>query len=64
MVTVFTYVKHYCKEKGYKLFCMSIMLKLNKKNGLKLLPGRFQLDFRKNFLTVRIVKHQIVKHMT
>uniref|UniRef100_A0A674IKT4 Taste receptor type 2 n=1 Tax=Terrapene triunguis TaxID=2587831 RepID=A0A674IKT4_9SAUR len=56
MITVFKYIKGCYKEQGEKLLFLTSEDRTRSK-GLKLQQGRFRLDIRKNFLTVRVVKH-------
>lgn len=45
------------KEDGNRLFSVSAGNKQGVKVDLKLKKGKFKLDIKKNFLTVRVVKH-------
>ncbi|KAG6930089.1 hypothetical protein G0U57_004388, partial [Chelydra serpentina] len=56
MIAVFRYLKGYHKEEGENLFILASEDR-TRSNGLKLQQGRFRLDIRKKFLTVRVVKH-------
>ncbi|EMP36996.1 hypothetical protein UY3_05797 [Chelonia mydas] len=58
MITVFKYIEGCCKEEGEKLFPLTSQDR-TRSNGLKLQQGQFRLDVRKNFLTLRVVKHWI-----
>jgi len=56
LIAAFQYLKGAYRKDGENLFskacCDSI-----KSNGFKLREGRFRLDIRKKFFTVRVVKH-------
>uniref|UniRef100_K7EZH6 Reverse transcriptase domain-containing protein n=1 Tax=Pelodiscus sinensis TaxID=13735 RepID=K7EZH6_PELSI len=56
MIAVFRYLKGFHKEEGENLFILASEDR-TRSNGLKLQQGRFRLDIRKKFLTVRVVKH-------
>ena len=56
MIAVFRYLKGCHKEEGENLFILASGDR-TRSNGLKLQQGRFRLDIRKKFLTVRVVKH-------
>ncbi|KAK4823664.1 hypothetical protein QYF61_005016 [Mycteria americana] len=56
LITVFQYLKGSYKEDGASLFTSSHMEK-TRSNGYKLLLGRFQLDTRGKFFTVRTISH-------
>uniref|UniRef100_K7EY15 Reverse transcriptase domain-containing protein n=1 Tax=Pelodiscus sinensis TaxID=13735 RepID=K7EY15_PELSI len=56
MIAVFRYLKGCHKEEGENLFILA-SIDRTRSNGLKLQQGRFRLDIRKKFLTVRVVKH-------
>uniref|UniRef100_A0A8C3I6M2 Reverse transcriptase domain-containing protein n=1 Tax=Chrysemys picta bellii TaxID=8478 RepID=A0A8C3I6M2_CHRPI len=56
MIAVFRYLKGCHKEEGENLFTLASKDR-TRSNGLKLHQGRFRLDIRKKFLTVRMVKH-------
>ena len=53
---VFRYLKGCHREKRGKLFSLPSEDR-TRSNGLKLQQGRFRLDVRRQFLTVRVVKH-------
>jgi len=52
----FQYSKGACKIDGDKLFSRACCNR-TRGNGVKLKEGRFRLDVRKKFFTVRVVKH-------
>ena len=56
MIAVFRCLKGCHKEEGENLFILASEDR-TRSNGLKLQQGRFRLDIRKKFLTVRVVKH-------
>uniref|UniRef100_A0A8C4Y1R9 FIIND domain-containing protein n=1 Tax=Gopherus evgoodei TaxID=1825980 RepID=A0A8C4Y1R9_9SAUR len=56
MIAVFRYLKGCHQEEGENLFTLASNDR-TRSNGLKLQQGRFRLDIRKKFLTVRVVKH-------
>ncbi|XP_050815707.1 uncharacterized protein LOC127054065 [Gopherus flavomarginatus] len=56
MTAVFRYLKGCHQEEGENLFTLASNDR-TRSNGLKLQQGRFRLDIRKKFLTVRVVKH-------
>jgi len=53
---VFQYLKETCKKDGDKLFSRACCGR-KKGHGFKLKEGRFRLAIRKNFFTMRVVKH-------
>jgi len=56
LVAAFQYLKGAYKKDGDKLFG-SICCDRIRGNSFKLREGRFRLDIRKNFFTMRVVKH-------
>ncbi|KAK4830241.1 hypothetical protein QYF61_009308 [Mycteria americana] len=56
LIAAFQYLKGAYKKDGDKLFSMACRDKTNS-NGFKLKEGRFRLDVRKTFFTMRVVKH-------
>ena len=56
LITMYQYLKGSYKEDGDSLFTRSHMVR-TRGNGCKLLPGRFQLDTRDKFFTMRTVNH-------
>ena len=56
MIAVFRYLIRSLKEEGENLFILASEDR-TRSNGLKLQQRRFRLDIRKQFLTVRVVKH-------
>jgi len=52
----FQYFKGSCRQDGRNLFSKAICNR-TRSNGFKLREGRFRLDIRKKFFTVRVVKH-------
>ena len=56
LIAAFQYLKGAYRKDGDKLFIW-ICSNRTKDNGFKLREGRFKLDIRKKFFTVRVVKH-------
>ena len=52
----FQYLKDSCKKEGDRLFSR-VCCERVKGNDFKLKEGRFRLDVRKKFFTVRVVRH-------
>jgi len=56
LMAAFQYLKGAYRKDGEYLF-LKACYNRTRSNGFKLRQGRFRLDIRKNFFTVRIVKH-------
>jgi len=56
LVVAFHYLQRAYKKDGDKLFSRACCNRTGG-NGFKLIKGRFRLDIRKNFFTMRVVKH-------
>ncbi|KAK4826215.1 hypothetical protein QYF61_006159 [Mycteria americana] len=56
LIVAFQYLKGAHKKNGDKLFSRACCDR-TRSNGFKLKEGRFRLDIRKKFFTVRVVKH-------
>jgi len=56
IIVAFQYSKGACKKNGERVFSRACCDR-RRGNGFKLKEGRFRLDIRKKFLTVRVAKH-------
>jgi len=56
LLAAFQYLKGACREDGEGLFTR-VCSNRTKGNGCKLKEGRFRLDIRKKFFTMRVVRH-------
>ena len=56
MIAAFQYMKEACRKDGENLFSRACCDR-TRRNGFKLREGRFRLDIRKKFFTMRVVKH-------
>jgi len=56
LMAAFQYLKGAYKKDGKKVFSRACRNR-TRSNGFKLREGRFRLDRRKKFFTVRVVKH-------
>jgi len=56
LVTAFQYLKRAYRKDGEHIFTRACCSR-TRSNGFKLREGRFRLDIRKKFFTIRVVKH-------
>ncbi|PKU46694.1 hypothetical protein llap_3011 [Limosa lapponica baueri] len=56
LIALFWYLKRAYRKEGEGLFIKKCTNKM-RGNGFKLKEGRFRLDIRKKFFTVRVVRH-------
>jgi len=56
LTVAFQYLKGACSKDGDNLFSRACCDRI-RNNGFKLGEGRFRLDIRNKFFTVRVVKH-------
>jgi len=56
LIEAFQYLKGVCKKDKENAFSRACCNR-TRNNGFKLSKGRFRLDIRKNFFTVKVVKH-------
>jgi len=56
LIAAFQYLKRACRKDGENLFSRSCCDRTSN-NGFKIRQGRFTLDIRKKFITMRVVKH-------
>ena len=56
LIAAFQYLKRACKKAGEGLFTRSCS-DTTRGNGFKVRKGRFRLDIRKKFFTMRVVRH-------
>ncbi|KFP14920.1 hypothetical protein Z169_07467, partial [Egretta garzetta] len=56
LITAFQYLKGAYRKEGENLFSRASCVR-TRGNGFKLNQGRFRLDIRKKFFTMRVVKH-------
>jgi len=56
LIAAFQYLKGAYRKGGENIFCRACCDR-TRSNGFKLKEGKFRLDIRKNFYTMRVVKH-------
>jgi len=55
-IAAFQYLKGACRKDGENIFSR-VCCNRTRSNSFKLREGRFRLDIRKKFFTIRVVKH-------
>ena len=56
LIATFQYLKETCRKEGDNLFSKACCDR-TRSNGFKLREGRFRLDIRQKFFTMRVMKH-------
>jgi len=62
LTAAFQYIKQACKKDGERLFTGACNER-TRGNSFKLKEGRFRLDIRKKFFTVRVVGHWLTREV-